>query len=39
VAYHAKPKTRAAADASIDHGDLGALLHALGISRADWIEG
>jgi phosphoserine phosphatase len=39
VAYHAKPKTRAAADASIDHGDLGALLHALGIPRADWIEG
>ena len=39
VAYHAKPKTRAAADAAIDRGDLGTLLHALGIARADWIEG
>ena len=37
VAYHAKPKTRAAAMASIDRGDLSVLLHALGIARADWI--
>lgn len=38
VAYHAKPKTRAAADAAIERGDLGVLLHALGIARADWVE-
>ena len=37
VAYHAKPKTRAAAMASIDRGDLSVLLHALGIPRAEWI--
>jgi len=37
VAYHAKPKTRAAADAAIERGDLGVLLHALGIARADWV--
>lgn len=38
VAYHAKPRTRAAADAAIERGDLGVLLHALGIARADWVE-
>lgn len=38
VAYHAKPKTRAAADAAIERGDLGVLLHALGIARADWMQ-
>jgi len=38
VAYHAKPKTRAAADAAIERGDLGVLLHALGIARADWVQ-
>jgi len=37
VAYHAKPKTRAAADAAIERGNLGVLLHALGIARADWV--
>jgi phosphoserine phosphatase len=36
IAYHAKPKTRAAADAAIERGDLSTLLHALGISRRDW---
>lgn len=36
VAYHAKPRTRAAADAAIDRGDLSALLHALGLARKDW---
>jgi len=38
IAHHAKPKTRAAADAAIERGDLGTLLHALGISRKDWVE-
>jgi len=37
VAYHAKPKTAAAADARIDHGDLGALLYAQGYARKDWV--
>lgn len=37
IAYHAKPKTRAAADAAIDRGDLSTLLHALGIARRDWV--
>ena len=36
VAYHAKPKTREAAAARIDHGDLSALLWAQGIKRPDW---
>lgn len=38
IAYHAKPKTRAAADAAIDRGDLSVLLHALGIPRAQWVD-
>jgi phosphoserine phosphatase len=38
VAYHAKPKTAAAADARIDHGDLSALLYAQGYARKDWVE-
>ncbi|RVT40783.1 phosphoserine phosphatase SerB [Sphingobium algorifonticola] len=37
VAYHAKEKTRAAADAEIVHGDLRVLLYAQGIGRADWV--
>jgi phosphoserine phosphatase len=37
VAYHAKPKTEAAAAASIRFGDLSALLYAMGYQRADWI--
>lgn len=36
VAYHAKPKTAAAASARIDHCDLGALLYAQGYARAEW---
>ena len=39
VAYHAKPKTEAAAAAAVRHGDLTALLHAQGIARKDWVEG
>jgi phosphoserine phosphatase len=38
IAYHAKPKTAAAAQAQIRVGDLTALLHAQGIPRADWVE-
>jgi len=38
VAYHAKPKTAAAAAARIDHGDLTALLWAQGYRRAEWVE-
>jgi phosphoserine phosphatase len=38
IAYHAKPKTAAAAGARIEHGDLHALLHAQGYPRADWVQ-
>lgn len=37
IAFHAKPKTAAAAGARIDHGDLTALLYAQGYSRRDWV--
>lgn len=37
IAFHAKPKTRAAADAAVERGDLSAVLHALGIARAQWV--
>jgi phosphoserine phosphatase len=37
VAYHAKPKTAAAAGARIDHNDLTALLYAQGYPRAAWV--
>ncbi|MCP1470755.1 phosphoserine phosphatase [Sphingobium sp. OAS761] len=36
VAYHAKPRTRAAAAADIVHGDLSVLLYAQGIAASDW---
>jgi phosphoserine phosphatase len=36
VAYHAKPKTAAAADARIAYGDLSALLYAQGYARNEW---
>jgi phosphoserine phosphatase len=36
VAYHAKPKTRAAAGASIAFGDLTAILYAMGYTKSDW---
>jgi phosphoserine phosphatase len=39
VAYHAKPKTAAAAGARIDHCDLTALLWAQGYSRPRWVTG
>lgn len=38
IAYHAKERAAAAADARIVHGDLTALLHAQGIRRADWVS-
>jgi len=37
IAYHAKPKTAAAADARIEHGDLTTLLYAQGYPRRVWI--
>jgi len=39
VAYRAKPKVAASADARIDHADLTALLYAQGIPRADFVDG
>jgi phosphoserine phosphatase len=36
VAYHAKPKTQAAASAAILYGDLSVLLYAMGYPRTDW---
>ncbi len=38
VAYHAKPKTAAAAWARIAHNDLHDLLYAQGHARKDWVE-
>lgn len=37
VAYHAKEKAKAAADAFIACGDLSALLYAQGVARKDWV--
>jgi phosphoserine phosphatase len=37
VAYRAKPKTEAVADASLNHADLTALLYAMGIAREIWV--
>jgi phosphoserine phosphatase len=36
IAYHAKPAAAAAADASIIHNDLTALLYAQGWARSEW---
>ena len=36
IAYHAKPKTSAAADAAVRYGDLTVLLYAQGYRRQDW---
>lgn len=38
VAYRAKPVLAAAADARLDHHPLSALLWALGMPRANWID-
>jgi phosphoserine phosphatase len=37
IAYHAKPKARAAANGRIDRGDLTSVLKLLGINRHDWV--
>ncbi len=37
VAYHAKPKARAAANGWVDRGDLTAILKLLGISQREWV--
>lgn len=37
VAFRAKPRTQAAADARIDHADLSALLYAQGYARREWV--
>lgn len=39
VAYHAKPKAAAAADAAINYTDLSALLYIQGIPSSDWVTG
>jgi phosphoserine phosphatase len=39
IAYHAKPKAAAAADAAIRVGDLTSLLWAQGVPRRDWAAG
>jgi phosphoserine phosphatase len=39
IAYHAKPKAAAAADAAVRVGDLTVLLSAQGIPRSVWIPG
>jgi phosphoserine phosphatase len=39
IAYHAKPKARAAADGTIDRGDLTSVLRLLGIAKRDWVTG
>ncbi|MFM5883797.1 MAG: HAD hydrolase family protein, partial [Novosphingobium sp.] len=39
IAYHAKPKARAAAHGTIDRGDLTDVLRLLGIPRDQWVLG
>ena len=39
VAYRAKPKVAAGADARVEHSDLAALLYAQGFARKDFVEG
>ena len=39
VAYHAKPKARAAANGWIDYGDLTSILKLLNIPEKDWVTG
>jgi phosphoserine phosphatase len=38
IAYHAKPKARAAAHGWIDYGDLTHALRLLGIPQAQWVR-
>ncbi|MDB5702466.1 MAG: serB [Sphingomonadales bacterium] len=39
VAYHAKPRTEAAADARIKFGDLSVILYAMGFAKSEWVQG
>jgi phosphoserine phosphatase len=39
IAYRAKPKVAAAADARVEHTDLSALLYAQGFMRKDFVQG
>ncbi len=39
VAYHAKPKARAAAHGWIERGDLTDVLRLLGIAQTEWVRG
>jgi phosphoserine phosphatase len=39
IAYRAKPKVAAGADARVEHADLTALLYAQGFARKDFVEG
>jgi phosphoserine phosphatase len=39
IAYRAKPKVAAGADARVEHTDLVALLYAQGFTRRDFVEG
>ena len=39
IAYRAKPKVAAGADARVEHTDLSALLYAQGFARKDFVEG
>jgi phosphoserine phosphatase len=38
VAYHAKPKAVAAANAAVRHGELSVLLYAMGFKRSEWAK-
>ena len=38
IAYHAKPKARAAANGAVDFGDLTAVLTLLGIPQGEWVR-
>lgn len=39
IAYHAKPKARAAAHGWVEQGDLTSVLKLLGVGRSDWVAG
>ncbi|GGZ94838.1 phosphoserine phosphatase SerB [Novosphingobium arvoryzae] len=38
IAYHAKPKARAAAHGWVEQGDLTSVLKLLGVARGDWVS-
>ena len=39
IAYHAKPKARAAANGAVDRGDLTSVLVLLGVPESEWVKG